>query len=137
MPEYLKRGKPEADRADDDAKVRAHRRGDPRPTSRRAATPRCASSRAKFDNWSPRALPPVAGRDRGASCAEVAPRDLDDIRFAQAQVRNFAEHQRAAMRDIEVETLPGVMLGHRNIPVETRRLLRARRQVSRCSPRRT
>ncbi len=47
------------------------------------------------------------------------PRDLDDIRFAQAQVRNFAEHQKAALRDIEVETLPGVVLGHKNIPVNS------------------
>jgi sulfopropanediol 3-dehydrogenase len=47
----------------------------------------------------------------------VSPRDLADIKFAQAQVRNFAEKQRAALRDIEVETLPGVILGHKNIPV--------------------
>lgn len=46
-------------------------------------------------------------------------RDLEDIRFAQEQVRNFASHQRASMLDIEVETLPGVVLGHRNIPVES------------------
>ena len=44
---------------------------------------------------------------------------MDDIRFAQAQVRRFAEAQRASMRDIEVETLPGVILGHRNIPVQS------------------
>ncbi|WP_431269611.1 histidinol dehydrogenase [Dankookia sp. P2] len=45
--------------------------------------------------------------------------DLEDIRFAQAQVRNFAEHQRAALKDIEVETLPGVVLGHKNLPVNS------------------
>ena len=50
--------------------------------------------------------------------AQVSARDLADIRFAQAQVRNFAEQQKAALRDIEVETLPGVILGHRNIPVD-------------------
>jgi sulfopropanediol 3-dehydrogenase len=44
-------------------------------------------------------------------------RDLKDIEFAQTQVRNFAKHQRAALQDIEVETLPGVVLGHKNIPV--------------------
>jgi sulfopropanediol 3-dehydrogenase len=44
-------------------------------------------------------------------------RDLEDIRFAQAQVRNFARAQREALRDVEVETLPGVVLGHKNIPV--------------------
>ena len=44
-------------------------------------------------------------------------RQREDIEFAQAQVRNFAQAQRAALRDIEVETLPGVVLGHRNIPI--------------------
>jgi sulfopropanediol 3-dehydrogenase len=51
--------------------------------------------------------------------AELPARALDDIRFAQAQVRNFAEHQKQALSDIEVETLPGVILGHRNIPVDS------------------
>ena len=46
-------------------------------------------------------------------------RDLDDIKFAQAQVRNFAQKQRDALNDVEVETLPGVVLGHRNIPVNS------------------
>lgn len=52
------------------------------------------------------------------SCmAQLTARDLKDIEFAQAQVRNFAQHQRDSIRDIEVETLPGVILGHKNIPV--------------------
>src|SRR5207253_3473422 len=51
--------------------------------------------------------------------SQLSQRDLEDIRFAQAQVRNFAEHQRAAMRDVEVETLPGVVLGHKNSPVSS------------------
>ncbi|RUY35630.1 histidinol dehydrogenase, partial [Mesorhizobium sp. M7A.F.Ca.US.001.04.1.1] len=51
--------------------------------------------------------------------SEVSARDLEDIRFAQVQVRNFAEKQRACLQDLEVETLPGVVLGHKNIPVET------------------
>jgi sulfopropanediol 3-dehydrogenase len=49
----------------------------------------------------------------------VKPETIADIKFAQAQIRNFAEHQRAAIRDIEVETLPGVRLGHKNIAVES------------------
>src|SRR5665213_2425925 len=53
-----------------------------------------------------------------AAIAKVSKRDIEDIRFAQAQVRNFAEQQKAALRDIEVETLPGVILGHKNIPVD-------------------
>jgi sulfopropanediol 3-dehydrogenase len=50
---------------------------------------------------------------------QVGKRDLDDIKFAQAQVRNFAQKQLATLRDLEVETLPGVMLGHRHIPVNS------------------
>ena len=49
--------------------------------------------------------------------SQLTARDIDDITFAQTQVRRFAEHQRAALRDVEVETLPGVILGHKNIPV--------------------
>ena len=52
-----------------------------------------------------------------ACLSRLTRRELDDIRFAQAQVRNFAQAQRDALRDIEVETLPGVVLGHKNIPV--------------------
>jgi len=48
---------------------------------------------------------------------QLSDRDLKDIEFAQTQVRNFAQHQRAALKDIEVETFPGVVLGHKNIPV--------------------
>src|SRR5204862_2739693 len=51
--------------------------------------------------------------------AQVARRDLDDIRFAQAQVRNFAQKQKDTLKDLEVETLPGVVLGHRHIPVNS------------------
>ncbi|GAB7536588.1 histidinol dehydrogenase [Burkholderia sp. 22PA0099] len=49
--------------------------------------------------------------------SQLSKRDISDIEFAQTQVENFARHQRESMRDIEVETLPGVVLGHRNIPV--------------------
>ena len=72
---------------------------------------------AKFDQWSPESFR-LTDADIEAAIAKVPARDLEDIRFAQAQVRNFAEKQREAIRDIEVETLPGVILGHRNIPVE-------------------
>jgi len=49
--------------------------------------------------------------------AQLSARDLADIEFAQAQIRNFAEQQRQSIRDIEVETMPGVILGHKNIPI--------------------
>jgi len=51
--------------------------------------------------------------------AQVPKRDLDDIKFAQAQVRNFAQKQKETMLDLEVETLPGIVLGHRHIPVNS------------------
>ncbi len=71
----------------------------------------------KFDGWD-RTDYRLSQEEIEACVAQLTPRDLDDIRFAQAQVRNFAEHQRAALQDIEVETLPGVVLGHKNVPVE-------------------
>eukprot|EP01132_Coremiostelium_polycephalum_P023609 gene23609-28150_t len=52
-----------------------------------------------------------------ACMAQLTKRDITDIEFAQTQVRNFAQHQRNSMRDLEVETLPGVVLGHKHIPV--------------------
>jgi sulfopropanediol 3-dehydrogenase len=70
----------------------------------------------KFDNWSPDSFKLTAPEIERA-LAQVAKRDLDDIRFAQAQVRNFAQKQKETMLDLEVETLPGVVLGHKHIPV--------------------
>src|SRR5688500_14916372 len=70
----------------------------------------------QFDKWVPKKLSPS---DIEKILGKVKPGTLSDIKFAQAQIRNFAEHQRAAIRDIEVETLPGVKLGHRNIPVQS------------------
>ena len=70
----------------------------------------------QFDKWVPKKL---SQSDIDKILGKVKPGTLADIKFAQAQIRNFAEHQRAAIRDIEVETLPGVKLGHKNIPVES------------------
>ena len=117
MIRHLKVGRPPAERVAEDARVRAAvevlladiaRGGD--------AAVRALS--AKFDGWDRRDFRLTDAEIR-AALAELSARDLDDIRFAQAQVRSFAEHQRAALRDIEVETLPGVVLGHRNIPVDS------------------
>jgi sulfopropanediol 3-dehydrogenase len=72
----------------------------------------------KFDNWSPKDFR-LSPQEIEAAIAQVPRRDLDDIRFAQAQVRNFAQKQRETMQDLEVETLPGVVLGHRHIPVNS------------------
>lgn len=70
----------------------------------------------KFDKWD-REDYRLSGAEIQECLDQLSPRDLKDIEFAQTQVRNFAQHQRAALKDIEVETLPGVVLGHRNIPV--------------------
>src|SRR5947208_8546149 len=70
----------------------------------------------RFDKWSPPSFR-LSQDEIAALVAKVAPQTIDDIKFAQAQIRHFAEIQRASMRDVEVETLPGVVLGHKHIPV--------------------
>lgn len=71
---------------------------------------------ARFDRWEPESFR-LSPEEIEALVARVDEETLDDIRFAQAQVRRFAEAQRASMTDVEVETLPGVFLGHRHVPV--------------------
>jgi sulfopropanediol 3-dehydrogenase len=71
-----------------------------------------------FDKWSPASFK-LTPQEIECAIAQVSKRDLDDIKFAQAQVRNFAQKQRATLQDLEVETLPGVILGHRHIPVQS------------------
>src|SRR6201998_4634732 len=71
----------------------------------------------KFDNWSPQSFKLKPDEIEGA-IGQVRKRDLDDIKFAQAQVRNFAQKQKDTLRELEVETLPGVVLGHKHIPVD-------------------
>jgi sulfopropanediol 3-dehydrogenase len=115
--EYLKRGKSEDDRREDDAKTRSivettladiEARGD--------VAVRALSER--FDGYSPESFR-LSGAEIEALIATLSEQEIADIRFAQAQVVAFAEAQRASMTDIEVETLPGVILGHRNIPVQS------------------
>lgn len=72
----------------------------------------------QFDGWEPATFR-LSEVEIEKAISQVSRRDLEDIRFAQEQVGNFARHQRAALQDIEVETLPGVVLGHRNIPVNS------------------
>ena len=72
----------------------------------------------KFDKWSPPSF--RLSQNQIDACIEALPTQvLDDIRFAQEQIRNFALVQRGALRDVEVETLPGVVLGHKNIPINS------------------
>lgn len=72
----------------------------------------------KFDKWTPESFR-LSQKQIDACIAELTRREIEDIKFAQQQVRNFAQHQRASMQDLEFETLPGVVLGHKNIPVQT------------------
>jgi sulfopropanediol 3-dehydrogenase len=115
MPRYLKRGMDASAIKAADAKVRETVEGIlTEIETRRDAAVRDLSQ--KFDNWSPANFKLTAPEIERA-IGQVAKRDLDDIKFAQAQVRNFATKQKATMQDLEVETLPGVVLGHRHIPV--------------------
>jgi sulfopropanediol 3-dehydrogenase len=114
---HLKSGKPEAERAEDDANVRKV----VETTLRDIETRGDASIRelsAKFDNYEPANFR-LTPSEIEAAMQKVSARDMEDIRFAQTQIRTFAEAQRASMTDIEVETLPGVILGHKNIPVQS------------------
>lgn len=115
--EYLKTGRPADQLAADDAAVRAavesiladiEARGD--------AAVRELSQ--KFDGYAPASFR-LSQSEIEALMSRVSTRDMEDIRFAQEQVRRFAEAQRASMTDIEIETMPGVILGHRNIPVQS------------------
>ena len=70
----------------------------------------------KFDKWNPKTF--LLTRDEVTSAqSKLSKRDLEDIKFAQTQVRNFAKKQLECIKDLEVETLPGVILGHKNIPM--------------------
>jgi sulfopropanediol 3-dehydrogenase len=73
---------------------------------------------AKFDNWAPDDFR-LSQAQIDAAYAELSEQTIEDIRFAQTQVRNFAQIQRDALKDVEVETLPGVILGHKNLPVNS------------------
>jgi len=72
----------------------------------------------KFDNWAPETFR-LSQQDIDSCLKELTEENIKDIKFAQTQVRNFAELQRTAITDIEVETLPGVILGHKNIPINS------------------
>ena len=114
---YLKEGKTESARAEDDAQVRQNVEAilASIETEGDVAVRRLSE---KFDSYSPASFR-LSEADIEALMAQVSKRDMEDIKFAQKQVRNFAQIQRDSMRDVEVETLPGVVLGHKNIPVQS------------------
>jgi sulfopropanediol 3-dehydrogenase len=72
----------------------------------------------KFDNWSPESFR-LSDDEIKAAMARLPKQTIDDIKFAQTQIRKFAEIQLASLHDVEVETFPGVTLGHKNIPVNS------------------
>ena len=117
MARYLKTGKGAAEVAEGDARVRAtvesiladiELRGDDA----------VRELSEKFDSWSPPSFR-LSAEEIQTAIDQVPAQDLADIQFAQAQVRNFAQKQKACLNDLEIETLPGVVLGHRNIPVNS------------------
>ena len=115
MPRYLKKGKGAAEVAEGDAKVRATVEGILADIELRGDDAVRELSE-KFDSWSPPSFR-LTTEEIQTAIDQVPPQDLADIQFAQAQVRNFAQKQKACLTDLEIETLPGVVLGHRNIPV--------------------
>jgi sulfopropanediol 3-dehydrogenase len=117
MPRYLKRGMDASAIRATDLKVRETVEGIlAQVEENKDAAIRALSN--KFDNWEPKDFR-LSSTEVERAIAQVPKRDLDDIKFAQAQVRNFAQKQRETMKDLEVETLPGVILGHRHIPVNS------------------
>ncbi|MCU0908192.1 MAG: histidinol dehydrogenase [Rhodobacteraceae bacterium] len=104
-------------RAEDDAKVRVTVEGILKDIETRgdAAVRDLA---LKLDGYAPPSFR-LTPSEIDAAMQKVRTRDMEDIRFAQDQIRRFAQAQRASITDIEVETLPGVILGHRTIPVQS------------------
>ena len=115
MAQYLKRGKDADVRAADDAKVREIVEATLSDIEQRGDTAVRELSN-KFDGLD-RDEYRLSDAEINDCIAQVPEKDIADIQFAQQQVRNFAEHQKACLTDLEVETLPGVVLGHRNLPV--------------------
>ena len=114
---YLKKGKTAEDKAIDDAQVSEVVKNTLKVIEDQGdAAVREFSE--KFDNYSPKSYR-LSLAEIESLIASVSDRDMKDIKFAQTQVRNFAQAQRDSMQDIEVETMPGVILGHKNIPVQS------------------
>jgi sulfopropanediol 3-dehydrogenase len=117
MARWLKRGRDAEAIAEEDARVRTIVEGILADIAARGDAAVREMS-VKFDGWDREDYRLTDAEIRDC-LAQLSNRAIDDIKFAQKQVRNFAEHQRAALQDIEVETLPGIVLGHKNIPVNS------------------
>ena len=117
MARHLKEGRPPEQVTADANKVRDIVTGILEDIEKRGETALRAISE-KFDKWSPPSFR-LSETEIENCLSQLSRRNIDDIQFAQEQVRNFAQAQRASLRDVEVETLPGIILGHKNIPVES------------------
>jgi sulfopropanediol 3-dehydrogenase len=117
MIRYLKRGRDAEQQAEDDAKVRATVEGIIGDIVKRGDAAVREFSQ-KFDKWSPASFR-MSEAEIDAAIKSLPAQAIEDIRFAQTQIRNFAKVQRDSMKDVEVETLPGVVLGHKHIPVNS------------------
>ena len=115
MIKYLKRGKDTAAISAADAKVRQTVETILADITARGDDAVKEYSK-KFDNWEPKEFT-LSNDEINKAIKKLSARELEDIQFAQTQVRNFAQIQRNSMLDVEVETLPGVILGHKHIPV--------------------
>jgi sulfopropanediol 3-dehydrogenase len=117
MIRYLKKGTTEAEAAEADRKVRQTVEGILEDVARRGDAAVHELS-ARFDKWAPKSFR-LSDDEIRALIRSLPERTVEDIKFAQAQIRRFAEAQRASLRDFEVETLPGIRLGQKNIPVNS------------------
>lgn len=114
---YLKRGKSAEDRSQDDTATRTTVEAILKDIESRGDDA-VRDLSEKFDRYTPKSFR-LSSLDIEALMNRVSSRDLEDIHYAQTQIRRFAEAQRKSMKDIEIETVPGVILGHRNIPVQS------------------
>lgn len=114
---YLKRGKVEEDIQQEDLKVSEIVRNTINKIEKEGDQALKELSE-KFDKWSPETFR-LSEQQIEEICASIPEQTILDIEFAQNNIRNFAEEQRKSMKDIEVETMPGVILGHKNIPVNS------------------
>ena len=114
---YLKKGKNDSDKALEDASVSETVKKTLKMI-KEGGDKAVKELSEKFDNYSPKSFK-LSLSEINDLIDKVPARDLEDIKFAQEQIRNFAQAQRDSMQDIEVETMPGVILGHKNIPVQS------------------
>ena len=114
---YLKKGKNDSDKALEDASVSEIVKKTLKMV-KEGGDKAVRELSEKFDNYSPKSFK-LSLSEINDLIDKVPARDLEDIKFAQEQIRNFAQAQRDSMKDIEIETMPGIILGHKNIPVQS------------------